>query len=198
MAQDTSLRLEELRKSNSVASHQLQQLDYQLQSNRQNLKISLDEIQFRRSQLRDMSVMAVDIVRRLCLPRISDQRSSEHLDNGQRTFAVPTRNLITPLPISTNHTDGARPSSVGPRIGGDSWEGEYKPSSQISMDQVEINGDPRLQRQPPPHQGQPSQHVHQEHLSILKGLNESNIRTFLEKMRELDQASIRSINVDSR
>ncbi|GJJ73983.1 hypothetical protein EMPS_06341 [Entomortierella parvispora] len=187
MVQDTSSRLEELRKSNSIASVQLQQLDYQLQSNRQDLKTSLDEIQFRRSQLREMSAMAVDIVKRLCHPRISDQRTSGHLDHGQPTSAAPTRNLTTP-PTSANHAEGTRPASVGAETSIELWRDEHKPPCQVSIDQAGLNEGLHLQA----HQGQPPRQTQQEPLPILKRLNESNIRTFLEKMRELEKASIHS------
>ncbi|KAG0088559.1 hypothetical protein BGZ93_010354, partial [Podila epicladia] len=65
LAHDLRLAVQEIKGTNTYANQHLQDLDNRLQLSRQDLSTCLDEIQFRKSQLRDMSLMAVDIVKKL-------------------------------------------------------------------------------------------------------------------------------------
>ncbi|KAG0242605.1 hypothetical protein BGX31_000130 [Mortierella sp. GBA43] len=155
MASDLRQAVQQIADTNGRATWHLRELDQKLQMSRQDLKTSLDEIQFRKSQLRDMSLLAVDIVRKLSSPRPRHPQGkssspgaasgNESNDGGECPSSCPTTTTTT-----TSHLDGDR----------------------MDVDEVESGKEqyPQLQQ------------------SSLKGLNEGNVRSFLEKIRELEQA----------
>ncbi|KAF9564466.1 hypothetical protein EC968_004489 [Mortierella alpina] len=159
-------QVQEITTRNGQAQDYLQELDHQLQLSRQDLRTSLDEIQFRKSQLRDMGLLAVDIVKKL-----SSSSSSSSTSPRRLSYSAGSGNE----------------SGVG-----DGCEGGYASScptaGHLDGDRMDVDeapgGGEQLPRQqpPPPHQAQPSrQHS-------LEGLSEGNVRSFLEKIRELEQA----------
>ncbi|CAO3571030.1 unnamed protein product [Mortierella alpina] len=166
MASTLHQQVQEITTRNGQALDYLHELDHQLQLSRQDLRTSLDEIQFRKSQLRDMGLLAVDIVKKL-----SSSSSSS-----------------SPSPRRLSYSAGS-----GNESGlGEGCEGGYASScptashldgDRMDVDEVEGDREQRLgQQPPPPHQAQPSrQHS-------LEGLSEGNVRSFLEKIRELEQA----------
>lgn len=146
LAQDLRLAVQEIKGTNTHANQHLQDLDNRLQLSRQDLSTCLDEIQFRKSQLRDMSLMAVDIVKKLSrqppsfMSKPSVQDGAESDVNG----------------------------SVIPNTTGMS----YVDHQMMDVDQ-ESSGDDLSGS---------------SHSPSLKGLNEGNVRSFLEKIRELEHA----------
>ncbi|KAF9178192.1 hypothetical protein BGZ50_007972 [Haplosporangium sp. Z 11] len=163
--------VEEITIRNGQASWHLQELDNQLQQSRQDLRTSLDEIQFRKSQLRDMSLLAVDIVRKLSSSSTATQSSSSALSTS-----MPTGRRISASSVG---------SSSGAISGNESGAGEggyvsssaasYLDGDQMDVDDAESGGEQHLKLRT----AQPQQ--------ALKGLNEGNVRSFLEKIRELEQ-----------
>lgn len=146
LAQDLRLAVQEIKGTNAHANRHLQDLDSRLQLSRQDLSTCLDEIQFRKSQLRDMSLMAVDIVKKL-----SRQPTSP-----------------SPLVSRPNAQDGAESDmgSVIPNTTGMS----HVDHQMMDVDQ-ESSGDDLSGS---------------SHSPSLRGLNEGNVRSFLEKIRELE------------
>ncbi|KAG0334151.1 hypothetical protein BG000_008591 [Podila horticola] len=146
LAQDLRLAVQEIKGTNAHANRHLQDLDSRLQLSRQDLSTCLDEIQFRKSQLRDMSLMAVDIVKKL-----------------SRQPASPS-----PLVSRPNAQDGAESDmgSVIPNTTGMS----HVDHQMMDVDQ-ESSGDDLSGS---------------SHSPSLRGLNEGNVRSFLEKIRELE------------
>lgn len=150
MAKELRQAVQQITESNSRSTWHLQELDQQLQMSRQDLKTSLDEIQFRKSQLRDMSLMAVDIVRKLT----SSSSSSRRSERGAGTaVSLPSSSSTSALP------GGAE--SVGRMSDLD--------SDTMDIDGAEMSGSAGL--------GQVQ----------LNELNEGNVRSFLEKIRELER-----------
>lgn len=151
MAKELHQAVQQITESNSRSTWHLQELDQQLQMSRQDLKTSLDEIQFRKSQLRDMSLMAVDIVRKLS----SSSSSSRRNGRGAGSAALPSSSSSTSaLPGGTE--------SVG-RM------------SDLDSDAMEVDGAEELSA---------SAGLGQVRLNEL---NEGNVRSFLEKIRELER-----------
>ncbi|KAF9141533.1 hypothetical protein BGX30_004602 [Mortierella sp. GBA39] len=146
MAKDLHQTVQQITESNNRSTWHLQELDQQLQMSRQDLKTSLDEIQFRKSQLRDMSLMAADIVRKLSSSSSSSRRSGR----GAGTVILPS----SALPGGTE--------SVG-RV------------SDLDSDAMEVDGAEEMSA---------SAELGQLRLNEL---NEGNVRSFLEKIRELEQ-----------
>ncbi|KAG0055652.1 hypothetical protein BGZ83_007804 [Gryganskiella cystojenkinii] len=204
MVLNLSTSVQEMQRSNNIASDHLQQLDYQLQSSRQNLKTSLDEIQFRKGQLRDMSIMAVDIVRKL-----SAARSSRSAVGEPRPETIPS--CPSSINISSSASSlGSIGSASGFREGGHALLSDH--ASTDEMDLVGVisseSQDPARQEVLRQQQGLQRQHQRQQRQQqqqhqqqqqqqqqqqpgqpeILRGLNDSNIRTFLEKIREVEHA----------
>ncbi|KAF9279843.1 hypothetical protein BGZ68_007659 [Mortierella alpina] len=79
MASTLHQQVQEITTRNGQALDYLQDLDHQLQLSRQDLRTSLDEIQFRKSQLRDMGLLAVDIVKKLSSSSSSSSPSPRRL-----------------------------------------------------------------------------------------------------------------------
>ncbi|KAF9965843.1 hypothetical protein BGZ70_003990 [Mortierella alpina] len=79
MASTLHQQVQEITTRNGQALDYLQELDHQLQLSRQDLRTSLDEIQFRKSQLRDMGLLAVDIVKKLSSSSSSSSPSPRRL-----------------------------------------------------------------------------------------------------------------------
>ncbi|KAF9952718.1 hypothetical protein BGZ72_005984 [Mortierella alpina] len=79
MASTLHQQVQEITTRNGQALDYLQELDHQLQLSRQDLRTSLDEIQFRKSQLRDMGLLAVDIVKKLSSSSSSSSTSPRRL-----------------------------------------------------------------------------------------------------------------------
>ncbi|KAF9928081.1 hypothetical protein BGZ75_009051 [Mortierella antarctica] len=162
MASTLHQQVQDMTTRNGQALDYLQELDHQLQLSRQDLRTSLDEIQFRKSQLRDMGLLAVDIVRKLS----SSSSSSSTSPRRRLSYSAGSGNesgvgegceggYASSCPTAASHLDGDR------------------------MDVDEAEG----QQLPPPHQRPPSSRQHS-----LEGLSEGNVRSFLEKIRELEQA----------
>ncbi|KAF9169927.1 hypothetical protein BGX21_007934 [Mortierella sp. AD011] len=155
MANELHQAVQQITDTNNRATHHLQELDNQLQMSRQDLRTSLDEIQFRKSQLRDMSLLAVDIVRKLSLPRPRPppRRSSSSSASGNESAGGDgTGGYASSYQTTASHLDGDHMDVDGAESGG-----EYKPYD--------------------------DQHDQQS----LKGLNEGNVRSFLERIRALEQ-----------
>ncbi|KAF9913762.1 hypothetical protein BX616_009634 [Lobosporangium transversale] len=174
MASDIHRALQELTDANGRATWRLQELDHQLQMSRQDLKTSLDEIQFRKSQLRDMSILAVDIVKKLSLPRPEPQE-------------LLRRQSLPSLPSS-----GA---GSGNESGPGGYASSYKTiASHLDGDHMDLDGDNEFEsggEQQHSHENtnQQGQHaIQRQQLHNLKGVNEGNVRSFLEKIRALEQA----------
>ncbi|KAF9345080.1 hypothetical protein BGX26_003574 [Mortierella sp. AD094] len=156
MANELHQAVQQITDTNGRATWHLQELDNQLQMSRQDLKTSLDEIQFRKSQLRDMSLLAVDIVRKLSSPRprppprrpSSSSASGNESAGGDGTGGYASSYQTTASHLDEDHMD----------VDGAESGGEYKPYD--------------------------DQHDQQS----LKGLNEGNVRSFLERIRALEQA----------
>ncbi|KAF9366399.1 hypothetical protein BGX34_003356 [Mortierella sp. NVP85] len=156
MANDLGQAIKEITDTNDRASWHLRELDHKLQMSRQDLKTSLDEIQFRKSQLRDMSLLAVDIVKKLSSPR---------------SQLPPRRSSLPSGAMSGNESGtGDYPSSY--QTTASQLDGDH-----MDVDGIESGGEPCPQHDPS-NPGQPG----------LKDLNEGNVRSFLEKIRELEQA----------
>lgn len=151
MAKELHQAVQQITESNSRSTWHLQELDQQLQMSRQDLKTSLDEIQFRKSQLRDMSLMAVDIVRKLSSSSSSSRRS------GRGTGSAVLPSSSTPMSALPSGTE-----SVGRVSDTDSdameVDGAEEMSASAGLGQVRLNE-----------------------------LNEGNVRSFLEKIRELER-----------
>ncbi|KAG0319272.1 hypothetical protein BGZ99_005201 [Dissophora globulifera] len=168
MAADLRHAVQEMTESNGRATWRLQELDHQLQASRQDLKTSLDEIQFRKSQLRDMSILAVDIVRKLSSPR-------------PRATSLPR--------ISPSSSSGAASGTESGSGGGGT--GVYASSYHMSsshLDSDRMNMDVDVDSAESAGEQYPTIRPHQRDPNALKGLNEGNVRSFLEKIRELERA----------
>jgi len=157
MANDLGQTIKEITDTNDRASWHLRELDHKLQMSRQDLKTSLDEIQFRKSQLRDMSLLAVDIVRKLSSPR---------------SQPPPRRSSLSSGAMSGNESGGTGDHPSSYQTTASHLDGDH-----MDVDGIESGGEPCPQHDP----SNPEQ-------PGLKGLNESNVRSFLEKIRELEQA----------
>ncbi|KAF9541681.1 hypothetical protein EC957_002758 [Mortierella hygrophila] len=151
MAKDLHQAVQQITESNNRSTWHLQELDQQLQMSRQDLKTSLDEIQFRKSQLRDMSLMAADIVRKLSSSSSSSRRSGR---GAERAVLPSSSSSTSALPGGTE--------SVGR-------------ASDLDSDAMEVDGAEEMSA---------SAELGQLRLNEL---NESNVRSFLEKIRELEQ-----------
>ncbi|KAF9435693.1 hypothetical protein BGZ76_005713 [Entomortierella beljakovae] len=151
VAHDLRQAVQQITDTNGHATWRLQELDNQLQMSRQDLKTSLDEIQFRKSQLRDMSLLAVDIVRKLSSPR-----------------PLPPPRRPSSSSISGNESTG------GDGTGG------YTSSCHLDGDHMDVDG--------PESGGESKSFDGQDSQQSLKGLNEGNVRSFLERIRALEQA----------
>ncbi|KAF9415803.1 hypothetical protein BGZ94_010391 [Podila epigama] len=183
---------QEMKSSNMNASLRLQELDHRLQSSRQDLSTCLDEIQFRKSQLRDMSLMAVDIVKKLSrgqqqqiqapIPIQQHEAQQTIVHDGSarpgheeaKKMSMTMASMISeprPGQVGTEATDVsiARTSSTGM---------SHVEHAMMDVDH-ESSGD---DQNGSTYQG-----------SDLKGLNEGNVRSFLEKIRELEQAQRRVV-----
>ncbi|KAG0032864.1 hypothetical protein BGZ81_009917 [Podila clonocystis] len=145
LAHDLRLAVQEIKGSNTHANRHLQDLDNRLQLSRQDLSTCLDEIQFRKSQLRDMSLMAVDIVKKL-----SRQPSSLMSRPSAQDGAESEMGSVIPNTTGMSHVDHQM-MDVDQESSGDDLSGS-------------------------------------SHSPSLKGLNEGNVRSFLEKIRELEHA----------
>ncbi|KAG0366076.1 hypothetical protein BC939DRAFT_531886 [Gamsiella multidivaricata] len=174
MANDLHQAVQEMTDNNNRATWHLQELDNQLQISRQGLRTSLDEIQFRKSQLRDMSLLAVDIVRKLSSPR--------------------QRPPPPPRTLSSSSSSGT--ASGTESAGGDGGEtggygSSYKTTvSHLDGDRMEVDDVESGEEQygQMHGQGREQQQSQQQQQQSLKGLNEGNVRSFLEKIRELELA----------
>jgi hypothetical protein len=156
MAKDLHQAVQQITETNNRSTWHLQELDQQLQMSRQDLKTSLDEIQFRKSQLRDMSLMAVDIVRKLSSSSSSSRRS------GRGTAGAGVG--IAGSPSSS--------SSTSALPGGTESAGRV---SDLDSDAMEVDGPEEMSANAGLRQAR------------LNELNEGNVRSFLEKIRELEQ-----------
>ncbi|KAF9214598.1 hypothetical protein BGZ59_003372 [Podila verticillata] len=153
LSQDLRLAVQEIKGTNTHATRRLQDLDNRLQLSRQDLSTCLDEIQFRKSQLRDMSLMAVDIVKKLSRqPASVSLASIASRPDGQSGTECDPNGSVIPNTTTTgmSHVD----------------------HMMMDVDQ-ESSGDDQSGS---------------SHSPTLKGLNEGNVRSFLEKIRELEQA----------
>ncbi|KAF9116806.1 hypothetical protein BGX27_010423 [Mortierella sp. AM989] len=149
MANELRQAVQQITDTNGQATWHLQELDNQLQMSRQDLKTSLDEIQFRKSQLRDMSLLAVDIVRKLSSPR-------------------PPRSLRRPSSSSASGNESAGGDGTG------GYSSSYQTTaSHLDDDHMDVDG---------------AEHKQYDDQQSLKGLNEGNVRSFLERIRALEQA----------
>ncbi|KAI1310527.1 hypothetical protein EDD11_003732 [Mortierella claussenii] len=183
MASNLHQAVQQITDANGRAIWHLQELDQQLQMSRQDLKTNLDEIQFRKSQLRDMSLLAADIVKKLSMPR--------------------------PVPKGSVRRRSQSSASSGAASGSESGVGGYSSSYQTTAshldddrmdmdDEVESGGEHTLHQpsQQRRHYPQDSHDVRRGHgleqweqpPQSLKGLNEGNVRSFLERIRALEQA----------
>ncbi|KAG0337760.1 hypothetical protein BG004_007502 [Podila humilis] len=164
MVHDLHLAAQELKGTNTHASQRLQELDNRLQSSRHDLNTCLNEIQFRKSQLRDMGLMAVDIVKKLSRQASSPSSSlSAHAKSG---VAATDAELVLSSPSLSNE--------VSPEEDGQSTAMSHAGHHMMDVDQ-ESSGDD------------------QSGSTYLKGLHEGNVRSFLEKIRELEQAQRRVV-----
>lgn len=153
LSQNLRLAVQEIKGTNTHATRRLQDLDNRLQLSRQDLSTCLDEIQFRKSQLRDMSLMAVDIVKKLSRqPASVSLASIASRPGGQSGTECDPNGSVIPNTTTTgmSHVD----------------------HMMMDVDQ-ESSGDDQSGS---------------SHSPTLKGLNEGNVRSFLEKIRELEQA----------
>lgn len=157
MATDLRQAVQQITETNGRATWHLRELDHKLQMSRQDLKTSLDEIQFRKSQLRDMSLLAVDIVKKLSSPRPRPPQRRSSLSSGA---------------MSGNESGGTEGYPSSYQTTASHLDGDH-----MDVDGTESGGEPYPQHR---------QSVH-EHPS-LKGLNEGNVRSFLEKIRAIEQA----------
>lgn len=147
------MAVQEIKGTNTHANRHLQDLDNRLQLSRQDLSTCLDEIQFRKSQLRDMSLMAVDIVKKLSRQPASVLSASvASRPGGQSGTESDPNGSVIPNTTTTgmSHVD----------------------HMMMDVDQ-ESSGDDQSGS---------------NHSPSLKGLNEGNVRSFLEKIRELEHA----------
>ncbi|KAF9927470.1 hypothetical protein FBU30_003226 [Linnemannia zychae] len=153
MAKELHQAVQQITDTNNRSTWHLQELDQRLQMSRQDLKTSLDEIQFRKSQLRDMSLMAVDIVRKLS-------------SNSVAALSQMGKGIVGPA--------GSSPLSASRLLPG-STESTAR-ASDLDPDAMELDSAENVSAS--------GKHV----LSRLSDLNESNVRSFLERIRELEQS----------
>ncbi|KAF9924930.1 hypothetical protein BGZ65_008047 [Modicella reniformis] len=159
IANDLHQAVQQITDTNGRATWHLRELDHRLQMSRQDLQTSLDEIQFRKSQLRDMSLLAVDIVKKLSSPRPQPHASPTQMRSSTSSSGV----------VSGNES--------GSGTGG--YGSSYQTiSSHLDGDHMDVDGGEQSPQYVPSDIEQ----------SSLKGLNEGNVRSFLEKIRELEQA----------
>ncbi|KAK3834470.1 MAG: hypothetical protein J3R72DRAFT_452391 [Linnemannia gamsii] len=157
MARDLHQAVQQITDTNNRSTWHLQELDQQLQMSRQDLKTSLDEIQFRKSQLRDMSLMAVDIVRKLSSTSSSSRKGRVVGAGGLGAAGSSSSSSSSVLP-------GGGTESAG-RV------------SDLESDAMEVDGPEEVS-------GKSAAELKQ---SRVNELNEGNVRSFLEKIRELEQ-----------
>ncbi|KAF9145970.1 hypothetical protein BG015_011730 [Linnemannia schmuckeri] len=166
MAKELHQAVQQITEANNRSTWHLQELDQQLQMSRQDLKTSLDEIQFRKSQLRDMSLMAVDIVRKLSSSSSASRRSGR----GGATGAG--AGMATGAGAGMASSPSSSSSSTSALLGGTESAGRV---SDLDSDAMEVDGVEDMSS---------SAGLGQLRLNEL---NESNVRSFLEKIRELEQ-----------
>ncbi|KAF9978345.1 hypothetical protein BGZ73_002728 [Actinomortierella ambigua] len=219
MAQDLRQAVEEMVGANTNASWRLQELEERVETSRQELRMTLDEISFRKSQLRDMSRMAVEIVKKLssrrdpCQPTLQEnleQQEQQQEHQVQRKPSLPemvyeqpmdadSMDIDPPLPAaqdaagsstcSVGQTDATFVNLFAATSGGkDSHEGAQ------SRDSVNTEmADPSSLHLVEPNMAEGSSCAKPDQSSLrkdisehLSGLNEFNIRSFLERMRQLE------------
>ncbi|KAF9158611.1 hypothetical protein DFQ26_007434 [Actinomortierella ambigua] len=225
MSRDLRQAVEEMVGANTNANWRLQELDERVETSRQELRMTLDEISFRKSQLRDMSLMAVEMVKKLSSRRDSyhptqqqqqqqrlEQRQQQQEQQIQRKPSLPEMGYDQPmdadhmdidpvLPVAHNDAAAAPISAVGQAgdtfanlfasssAGKDSHEGAQSRDS-VNTDMADASSlhvaEPNIAEggsaSTKPDQASLRKDIN-EHLS---GLNEYNIRSFLERMRQLE------------
>ncbi|KAG0226286.1 hypothetical protein BGW42_003782 [Actinomortierella wolfii] len=218
MVRDLRQAVEEMVGSNTNASWRLQELEERVETRRQELRMTLDEISFRKSQLRDMSRMAVDIVKKLSSRRdyhhpqppqleqqptqqrcsspdmcIDQPMDADRMDIDTAPLAVSDAAVATGTAAQTsapeqtdNNFTAMLPVSSASKGGHDEAQSRDSVNTDMtdpsSLHLAEPNMTEAASSSAQTNQAHQRKDIN-EHLS---GLNEYNIRSFLERIRQLE------------
>ncbi|KAG0209098.1 hypothetical protein BGX28_000115 [Mortierella sp. GBA30] len=209
MASRLHQQVQEITTRNGQAMDYLLELDNQVQMSRQDLRTSLDEIQFRKSQLRDMSLLAVDIVKKLssssssssCTSpssRLRRRLSSSTASGNESGFGEGLEGeggYASSCQTTTSHLDGDRMDVDDVESGGEQQQQYQQQHHQYRLphectDLPYHQHQHQHQRQHHHQRQNPDQRGNHEQLSNpnMEGLSEGNVRSFLEKIHEMEQA----------